>query len=161
MDRFGGTGEAGDSRHRHTAFRQILKELPLIGGLLRGLHWSLQAGERARNPFPGTGAFWERRYRGGGDSGPGSYGRAALLKARVLNEFVAARGVRSVIEFGCGGGSQLQLARYPRYLGFDISSAAVNRCRELHGKDRTRTFATVDAYRGERADLALSLVHTS
>lgn len=157
MEEFGGSGEAGDSRHRKTAFRQFLKELPLVGGLLRGLHWSLRAGERAKNPFPGTGAYWEGRYRGGGDSGAGSYGRAALHKARVLNEFVAARGVRSVIEFGCGDGSQLRFARYPRYLGFDISAAAVQRCRARYEQDTSRSFSTLDSYRGERADLALSL----
>ena len=31
--------------------------------------------------FPGTRAYWEKRYRAGGSSGPGSYGRLAHFKA--------------------------------------------------------------------------------
>lgn len=39
------------------------------------------------------------------------------------NDFVRARGIDSVIEFGCGDGAQLALAEYPAYGGIDVSPA--------------------------------------
>src|SRR5262245_5749758 len=94
-------------------------------------------------------AYWETRYRTGGDSGPGSYGNLALFKARILNDFVAAEGVRSIAEFGCGDGHQLSLARYPTYLGIDVSSAAIEKCKSLFGCDSTKTFQTMQEYNSE------------
>ncbi|MBI9086447.1 MAG: hypothetical protein JEZ11_22820 [Desulfobacterales bacterium] len=72
--------------------------------------------------------YWERRYAQGGTSGAGSYGRLSGFKAEVLNAFVQERRVQSVIEFGCGDGNQLTLARYPSYVGLDVSKTAVSLC---------------------------------
>ena len=99
--------------------------------------------------------YWERHYANGGTSGLGSRGAWALWKARVLNTFVAELGIQSVIEFGCGDGYQLNLAKYPSYLGYDVSPTTVNRCRELFAHDPTKRF--IEAYSGERAELALSI----
>jgi SAM-dependent methyltransferase len=101
--------------------------------------------------------YWPVRYRLGGISGPGSLGRMAEFKARVLNTFVAENGIRSVIEFGCGNGDQLSLAKYPAYRGFDISNAALERCRARFSDDDTKTFRHLSEYRDDAADLALSL----
>jgi hypothetical protein len=60
-------------------------------------------------------------------------------------------------EFGCGDGNQLMLARYQTYAGYDVSEAAVRGCRRLFAGDQTKTFELMSQYRGERADLALSL----
>ena len=49
--------------------------------------------------------------------------RLAAFKAEVPNDFVRARGIDSVIEFGCGDGAQLALAEYPAYVGIDVSPA--------------------------------------
>jgi hypothetical protein len=65
--------------------------------------------------------------------------------------------VRSVIEFGSGDGSQLSLARYPQYLGFDVSTEAVKRGRTRFAGDDSKAFLTVAEYAGQRADLTLSL----
>jgi len=76
----------------------------------------------------------------------------------VLNDFVAKNDVRSVIEFGCGDGNQLRLCRYPRYIGIDISRAAVEMCRRLYGHDKTKKFyATTDVRPRTDCELALSL----
>jgi SAM-dependent methyltransferase len=107
--------------------------------------------------FGGSRDYWEKRYRLGGDSGAGSYGEPARYKAAVLNQFVADHDVRSLIEFGCGDGHQLALARYPAYLGIDISQAAVDMCKARFTGDPTKQFTTTADYRGEQADLALSL----
>src|ERR1041385_8036217 len=76
----------------------------------------------------GSAQYWEARYREGGNSGDGSYGRLASFKAQVLNDFVARNQIRSVVEFGCGDGNQLSLAQYPKYLGLDVSPTAVLNC---------------------------------
>lgn len=106
--------------------------------------------------FPGSGAYWNRRYVVGGNSGPGSYGHLAEFKASFLNEFVTLHDVRSVIEFGCGDGNQLALAIYSSYFGVDVSTAALSRCRELHRGDETKRFAKRPPPK-EEFDLALSL----
>jgi SAM-dependent methyltransferase len=101
--------------------------------------------------------FWEKRYLEKGNSGPGSYGRLAEFKARIINDFVTTHTITSVIEFGCGDGNQLSLAKYPEYLGIDVSQAAIKRCRDLFAADATKRFSTLSEYSGETADLALSL----
>ncbi len=107
--------------------------------------------------------YWERRYRAGLTSGSGSEGRLAQFKAEVLNEFVATHGVASVIELGCGDGQQLALARYPRYLGFDVSKTAIDLCVERFAADPTKSFMWCDPARPSNlasyvsADLTLSL----
>ena len=70
----------------------------------------------------------------------GSYGHLADYKADILNEFVAFRGVTSVIEFGCGDGNQLSLAKYPSYIGLDVSRTAIEKCVSLFRADDTKTF---------------------
>ena len=50
--------------------------------------------------------FWEKRYARGGNSGAGSYGKLAMYKKAFINKFVAAHGVETVAEFGCGDGNQ-------------------------------------------------------
>lgn len=111
--------------------------------------------------FRGPQHYWERRYASGGDSGPGSYGQLAAFKARVLNDFVKDRGVRSVVEFGCGDGHQLSLADYPEYTGIDVSPSAIARCQARFAGDVTKRFVLIDPEsaddRAFSADLALSL----
>jgi cyclopropane fatty-acyl-phospholipid synthase-like methyltransferase len=107
--------------------------------------------------FIGSAQYWENRYKSGNNSGKGSYGELAEFKAEVLNAFVLEKGIRSVIEFGCGDGNQLSLAVYPQYVGYDVSAVAVEMCQKAFADDRTKVFALVDEYQGERADLAISL----
>jgi SAM-dependent methyltransferase len=113
--------------------------------------------------FPGSKAYWESRYAGGGSSGGGSQGRLAEFRAEVLNSFVQNRGIESVVELGCGDGYQLSLASYTSYIGLDVSPTAVDLCRKRFAGDDTKTFHLYDPmlldelrYRIE-ADLALSL----
>jgi SAM-dependent methyltransferase len=107
--------------------------------------------------FPGSATYWEERYRRGQTSGAGSYGRLAHFKAEILNQFVAEHNLQSVVDFGCGDGHQLSLANYPRYLGLDVSDAALDLCRRLFSGDERKAFGRIDEYAGERAELALSL----
>lgn len=107
--------------------------------------------------FPGSAMYWERHYLNDGTSGEGSYGLLADYKAAVLNSFVSENNIHSVIEFGCGDGNQLSLAKYPQYLGVDVSSTAVRICKKKFATDATKHFLTLENYTGEQAELALSL----
>ncbi len=111
--------------------------------------------------YPGSSVYWERRYAAGGHSGAGSAGRLAAYKAEWLNCFVEQEHIQSVVEFGCGDGQQLGLARYPEYTGLDIAPSAIARCRRLFAADPAKRFAVYDPMRfdlsGFQADLAVSL----
>lgn len=115
--------------------------------------------KRKKTPpvFSGSADYWEDRYSAGGTSGAGSYARFAEFKAEILNGFVADHDVKVVIEFGCGDGNQLKLAKYPEYIGFDVSSTAVALCQQTFKSDAHKSFHLVSEYNGQVADLALSL----
>ncbi|MEM6302516.1 MAG: methyltransferase domain-containing protein [Pseudomonadota bacterium] len=130
-----------------------IRRTPLVGRAARALYLRMQS-QRA---FHGSGDYWEQRYARGGHSGAGSYDRLAEFKAEVLNAFVAEREIGSVIEFGCGDGHQLSLANYPRYLGFDVSTTAIARCKRQFAQDKTKTFELLEQFQQQRASLVLSL----
>ena len=79
---------------------------------------------------PNSAKYREQRYATGGGSGAGSYSEFAEYRAKFLNAFVAEHDIKSVIEFGCGDGSQLGLTVYPEYLGLDVSDTAIGACRK-------------------------------
>jgi trans-aconitate methyltransferase len=135
--------------------KHFLAQLPFFVGAAAQLWYARR--HKAPRPFHDSASYWESRYADGGSSGVGSYGAFAEFKADVLNRFVASHGVETVIEFGCGDGNQLALARYPEYLGFDVSDTAVSRCRARFRRDPHRAFRAMRDYAGDRADLALSL----
>jgi hypothetical protein len=132
-----------------TPIKKLIKSTPVIGPLL------VQA---KAQKVKSSADYWDQRYQSGGNSGPGSYNRLAEFKADVLNRFVADHNIASVIEFGCGDGSQLKLAHYPAYLGIDVSTKAVELCRTTFANDPSKRFLLSAALEpGTTADLALSL----
>ncbi len=108
-------------------------------------------------PFDNSESYWEHRYKVGGNSGVGSYGRLAQFKAQIINEFVSKNDVDTVIEFGCGDGNQLSLANYPSYIGVDVSQKAINVCKEKFSNDEAKQFFTTTEYGNLTAELTLSL----
>jgi hypothetical protein len=139
------------------SFRHFFKSVPILGSFVISTK-RLYRATLARPPaFPGSKSYWEQRYRRGGNSGAGSYGRLSKFKAEIINEWIAKNGITSVIEFGCGDGHQLGLANYPSYLGFDVSETAVKQCAARFQRDSTKRFELVEKYFGEKADLVLSL----
>jgi hypothetical protein len=131
----------------------IIKRLPT----LRDFAKAIRSRIRAEKKFPGSEAYWHERYIKGGLSGAGSYNRLAIFKAEVINYFVAKNEISSVIEFGCGDGNQLKLAQYKVYIGFDVSSKAIDICRETFLDDHSKTFKLAEHYINETADLTISL----
>lgn len=73
-------------------------------------------------------AYWEARYRTGGHSGAGSYGRLADFKAAFINGFVAANRIASVLDLGCGDGNLLSLLHVPTYIGVDVAPSTLAAC---------------------------------
>jgi SAM-dependent methyltransferase len=139
---------------------RLVKQTPVIGPIARRLARApLVDRLRQRLGFHGSADYWDARYRAGGGSGAGSHGRLAHFKAEVLNPFVRRRGIRSVVEFGCGDGAQLGLADYPSYDGVDISPAALRLCMDRFANDTTKRFHLASQLppRFGPFDLALSL----
>ena len=118
---------------------------------------------RQRMAFSGSSHYWESNYSKGETSGSGSYGALAEGKSLFLNNLISEQAIRSVIEFGCGDGNQLSLAKYPSYIGLDVSRTAVGLCQSRFASDTTKSFFLYDgAYFTDRsgifaAELALSL----
>lgn len=107
--------------------------------------------------FKGSASYWESRYTRDGNSGSGSYGRLATYKADVINSFIDQQGIQSVLEFGCGDGNQLTLAKYPNYIGVDVSESAIELCSQKFESDHTKSFFLLDTFKSTKSDLVLSL----
>lgn len=111
-----------------------------------------------RKKFAGSTRYWEGRYKDGGHSGGGSYGRLARYKADFLNAFILRENIQSAVEWGCGDGHQASLLEVDTYVGLDVSPTAIDMCRKKMGDDSSKQFILVDKYLpGQKADLALSL----
>lgn len=118
-----------------SSLKSLVASTPVLGAAARSLA-DKPVVKRLRHlwrrcRFPGSSWYWEERYRQGGTSGSGSFGRLAEFKAETLNGYVARMAIQSVIEFGCGDGAQLDLARYPRYVGVDVAESSISACRSL------------------------------
>lgn len=138
-------------------FRQ---KINVLRQRLQNLYWDFHGSRkyRARQAaFQNSQSYWEQRYKEGGTSGSGSYGKLMEFKAGVINRFVEEHNVNSVIEFGCGDGNQLLAMHYPTYLGLDVSETAISRCRDLFKEDSSKKFKNTAGYSNETADLSLSL----
>jgi hypothetical protein len=141
------------------SLRSFIRGIPVLGPAAKKLaHLPVFASAR-RRAFPGSVSFWENRYRDGASSGSGSYGRLAEFKAEILNKFVREKGIRSIIEFGCGDGAQLERAVYPRYVGVDVSKVSIERCAARFAHDPTKRFYLSNALPNALGtfDLGLSL----
>ncbi len=100
-------------------------------------------------------AYWDGRYRRGGNSGSGSYGRLAAFKAAFINAFMADNQVADVIDLGCGDGNLLSLLRVGAYTGVDVSDTVLHGLRRRY---RDQRFVPFDAIADlPAADLALSI----
>lgn len=136
-----------------------IKGMPLIGSTARKLASLRVFAAVRKRTFPGSTSFWEKRYRAGGTSGSGSYGRLADFKAEILNEFVRERNIHTVVEFGCGDGAQLELAEYPNYVGVDVATVPIERCCKRFAHDASKRFYLANAVPVDvgSSDLGLSL----
>ena len=102
--------------------------------------------------------YWERRYRNGRDSGAGSRGHYGKEKADSVNRLIAESNVRTVVDWGCGDGMIAARIIAPRYIGLDVSPAALELCQQT-ADGPGREWHLYDGFTdpGVRGDLALSL----
>ena len=101
--------------------------------------------------------YWENRYSSGNGSGSGSYGRLALFKAEIINDFIKDKNIKNVIEFGVGDRNNLSLYKIKKYTGYDVSDSVISQVQRKFACDKTKKFKTINNYNGETADLTLSL----
>lgn len=104
--------------------------------------------------------YWETRYKNQGTSGDGSYGNKAEFKGKIINDFIHQKKIETIIDFGVGDGNQLKYIDIDNkhYLGLDVSSKAIDLCKEKFAKDESKTFRTLTGFDySSRADLVLSL----
>ena len=151
MDQDFSLSQRNSNRKGIDFLKNLIRNTPVLGPFLVRLR-------RQFNKVSSSSEYWEQRYKSGGNSGAGSYDRLAEFKADFLNEFVEQHQIRSVIEFGSGDGAQLKRAKYPTYMGVDISMSAVERCRRLFAGDPSKQFFQLGPETaGLTAELALSL----
>ena len=90
--------------------------------------------------------YWQERYCTDGNSGAGSYGLLAECKAEVINEYIN-NNIKSVIESGCGDGSQLKLMNYKKYMGSDVARSAIDICCSIFKNDDSKSFCSYEKRR--------------
>ena len=104
--------------------------------------------------------YWESRYLSGRrGSGEGSRGAAARRKAAFVNRLTDRYRVNRIIDWGCGDGEVARRLKVRRYVGLDVSAAALDICRGRVSLPRT-TWLHFDGIRAPKlppAGLALSL----
>ena len=139
--------------------KKLVKSLPFLGPSASKLAQLPIVARARRLAFRDSANYWEARYRSGGTSGAGSYGRLAAFKAEILNGFVQDNHLDTVIEFGCGDGAQLELANYPEYVGVDVALSSIKTCAALFAHDPTKRFFSTNDLPPDIGlfDLALSL----
>ena len=108
------------------------------------------------SPFSSS-EYWESRYRTGGSSGAGSYGRLSQFKADVLNAFVREHSIDTIIEFGVGDGNNLSLFQVKKYIGYDVSDTVLEYTRKKFSNDPSKQFRNVSEYNNERCECSISL----
>jgi len=119
-----------------------------------GIIWGYNDMDTTENSFNSS-KYWEIRYKNNGTSGKGSYGKLAIYKSEVINDFIKKYNIHSMIDFGCGDGNQTSLINCDNYVGYDVSKTAIEKCREKFKSDKSKTFT--DSVKGlEKADLTLS-----
>ena len=107
-------------------------------------------------------SYWKNRYRNGGNSGSGSYGKLAEFKADSFNRFVEENDISSCIEYGCGDGNQLSLMKINKYLGLDVSPDTIEAVAKKFEGDSGKQFETYDPIMFKisdryKADISLSM----
>jgi predicted O-methyltransferase YrrM/SAM-dependent methyltransferase len=92
--------------------------------------------------------YWDDRYKKGGNSGDGSYNNLAIFKSQIINSFLLhnTNSIESIIDYGVGDGNQLSLLNLAdkKYIGLDVSSFIINKCKELFKNDINKSFCHID-----------------
>ncbi len=114
-----------------------------------------------KEQFSSSSNYWENRYKKNKTSGSGSYGDSAKFKSKIINDFVNENDVKNILELGCGDGNQLSLAKYPFYVGVDVSDSVIQKCKSNFAGDNEKIFHNLSEFmkikNNYTFDLSLSL----
>ena len=114
-----------------------------------------------KEQFSSSSNYWENRYKKNKTSGSGSYGDSAKFKSKIINDFVNENDVKNILELGCGDGNQLSLAKYPFYVGVDVSDSVIQKCKNNFAGDNEKIFHNLSEFmkikNNYTFDLSLSL----
>jgi len=84
-----------------------------------------------------------------------------MFKQKIINQVVRDYNIQKVVEFGVGDGVQLEIGKYPRYVGVDVSKTVVESTTKKFGSDKSKSFIDLETYIniGDyfQADLGMSL----
>lgn len=133
--------------------KQIIKRIPLFGPLAIFINNKINPPEK----FTNSSEYWKKRYDKGGNSGAGSYNNLAEFKGEILNKFANENKINTVIELGCGDGNQVDYFQFKSYIGFDISTTVIEKCKLKFKGDSSRQFMHMDSISNQKADLLISL----
>jgi SAM-dependent methyltransferase len=104
--------------------------------------------------------YWQERYLAGKGSGPSSRGDIAAAKTDRINRLLDGT-TRTVVDWGVGDGTVAAGIYADRYLGVDITQAALDLAREACGPRPGWSWLLIDPHTPPpltvHADLALSL----
>lgn len=131
--------------------KKFLRKIPFFNSFLKFFHKTI-----FRMTYNSS-IYWNERYSIGGNSGAGSYGDKAIIKADVVNRWIGLEEVESICEWGFGDGNQLSYyaINEKQYVGYDISDIVINAARIRFPKN-FNFFWTSD-YKNETYDLSLSI----
>lgn len=101
--------------------------------------------------------YWEKRYKTGGDSGSGAYGRLAKFKSNQINDFLEKNKINDIVELGCGDGANLKLYNFKNYTGFDVSKTIIKSNKKRFKKKNYQFDLIKNLDESKKYDLALSL----
>jgi len=112
---------------------------------------------RATRSYPkkmnDTKTYWEQRYKQGWEPHPNK-SLLRAYKADIINTFIYYRGIKSVLDLGCGEGTQAtKLSQAFTYTGADVSESALEKARHRN-PDKTFIHLPADL---PTADATLSL----
>lgn len=131
--------------------KQFLKKIPSLYSFFKFFHKTI-----FRMTYNSS-LYWDKRYSSGGNSGVGSYGDKAIMKADVVNRWITLEDVESICEWGFGDGNQLSYyaIKGKQYVGYDVSETVINSAR-LRFPKNYNFFWTSD-YNNETYDVSLSI----
>lgn len=102
--------------------------------------------------------YWDDRYRNGGNSGRGSYNEHYEFKTNIINNIIDKYNIKSITDFGCGDGNQIDGLKINKYFGLDISEESIKLCQNKFLVDNSKTFKMYENETSiESSDLTMSL----
>jgi SAM-dependent methyltransferase len=154
-------GWFGERMTRWRKLHGLIAAGVLLGAVLANPAYGRDEDTQRRDVFDWiySKGFWGKDKVGQGTSGPGSTMESTKLYRVFLQDFLAAHGIRSVVDAGCGDWQFSQSMDWSGidYLGVDIVASVIEQNRRRHAKPNIR-FSVADIVRDELPPADLLIV---